>query len=203
MNEIFEKEGGGPGRPAMHPGLKFALEIGPLILFFIANAKAGIFWATGAFMAATIVALVVSWVLPRHLPLMPVVSAIVVLIFGGLTLWLQDETFIKVKPTIIYTLFGGTLIGGLLFGRSLLGYVFDSVFRLTAEGWRKLTLRWGVFFIVMAIVNEFVWRSFSTDVWVDFKVFGFLPLTFVFAVAQTRLIQRYEDKTAGGESGEA
>ncbi|MCC2111553.1 MAG: septation protein A [Hyphomicrobiales bacterium] len=195
MTELFEKPPGESeptAKPAIHPVLKFALEIGPLILFFLANAKAGIFWATGSFMVATIVALCVSYALTRHLPLMPVVSGIVVLVFGGLTLWLQNETFIKVKPTIIYALFGVTLIGGLFFGKSLLGYVFDAVFSLTAEGWRKLTLRWGIFFLAMAVLNEFVWRSFSTDAWVSFKVFGFMPLTFFFAIAQMRLIAKYD-----------
>ena len=196
MSELFEPEPDANVKPGMHPGLKFALEVGPLLVFFLANAKAGIFWATAIFMAATIIALVVSYVLTRHLPLMPLVSGVVVLVFGGLTLWLQNETFIKVKPTIIYALFGGILLGGCLFRKSLIGYVFDSVFTLTKEGWRKLTIRWGVFFLVMAVLNEVVWRSVSTDIWVSFKVFGFLPLTFLFAIAQVPLVQRYD---ASGE----
>jgi intracellular septation protein len=113
-----------------------------------------------------------------------------VVVFGGLTLWLQNETFIKLKPTIIYVLFAVVLLGGLAFGKSLLGYVFDAVFKLTDEGWRKLTLRWGLFFVVLAVLNEIVWRSVSTDTWVTFKVFGFLPLTFLFALAQMPLINR-------------
>jgi intracellular septation protein len=127
----------------------------------------------------------------RQLPLMPFITAIVVVVFGGLTLWLHDERFIKVKPTIIYCLFGGILLGGLFFGRSLLGYVLDSVLDLTDEGWRKLTLRWGLFFFALAILNEVVWRSVSTDTWVTFKVFAILPLTFVFALFQMGLINRY------------
>jgi intracellular septation protein len=131
--------------------------------------------------------------------MMPFVTAIVVVVFGGLTLWLHNETFIKLKPTIIYVLFGGTLIGGLFFGKSFLGYIFDSVFRLTDEGWRKLTIRWGLFFFGLAILNEVVWRSVSTDTWVSFKVFAIVPLTFVFALAQVPLVNRYsldEDKPA-------
>ncbi len=122
---------------------------------------------------------------------MPLVTAIVVVVFGGLTLWLQNDTFIKMKPTIIYLLFGGTLIGGLAFGRSFLGYMFDSVFRLTDEGWRKLTFRWGLFFLGLAILNEIVWRSVSTDTWVTFKVFAILPITFVFTLTQMPLINRH------------
>ena len=114
----------------------------------------------------------VSLALTRRLPIMPFVTGIVVLVFGGLTLWLHDETFIKMKPTIVNALFGGALLGGLVFGKSLLGYVFDSVFRLTDEGWRKLTFRWGVFLLVLAVLNEIVWRSVPTDTWVTFKVFG-------------------------------
>ncbi len=136
-------------------------------------------------------ALAVSFALTRRLPIMPLVTGIVVLIFGGLTLALQDETFIKMKPTIVNVLFGSTLLGGLLFGRSLLGYVFDSVFRLDDEGWRKLTFRWGIFFFVLAVLNEIVWRNFSDDVWVNFKVFGIMPLTIVFTLAQMPLIQRH------------
>ena len=157
-----------------------------------------IFFATAIFIVATLLALAVSYALTRRLPLMPFVTAIVVVVFGGLTLWLHDETFIKIKPTIIYCLFGGVLLGGLVFGRSLMGYVFDAVFKLSDEGWRKLTLRWGFFFFGLAVLNEVVWRSVSTDTWVTFKVFAILPITFVFALLQVRLINRYslEEKEA-------
>jgi intracellular septation protein len=142
-------------------------------------------------MAAVLLTLAVSYALTRHLPIMPLVTAIVVLVFGGLTLILHDELFIKVKPTIIYVLFGGILIGGLAFGKPLLGVVFDSVFHLTDEGWRKLTLRWALFFFVLAVLNEIVWRTQSTDFWVSFKVFGAAPLTFVFAALQYPLLTKY------------
>ena len=125
----------------MNPWLKFALEIGPLIVFFVTNSRAGLFWGTGLFMVATALSLIVSWLLIRRLPIMPLVTGVVVLIFGGLTLYLQDELFIKLKPTIVNTLFGVVLLGGLLFGKSLLAVVFEAAFNLTPEGWRKLTLR--------------------------------------------------------------
>ncbi len=150
-----------------------------------------IFIATGLFMIATAIALTASWVLTRTLPIMPLVSGVVVFVFGGLTLYLQDDVFIKMKPTIINTLFGGVLLGGLWFGKSLLGYVFDSAFSLDAEGWRKLTLRWGLFFLFLAIVNEIVWRSFSTDTWVAFKVWGIMPITLAFTFSQMPLIMRH------------
>ena len=179
-------------KPAeMNPLLKLGLDLGPLLLFFFVNARWGIFAATGAFMVATLISLAVSYALTRRIAMMPLVSAIVVMVFGGLTIWLQDETFIKVKPTIIYTLFAVLLLGGMAFGRSLLALVLDSVFQLDAEGWRKLTWRWGLFFVAMAVLNEVVWRSVSTDAWVAFKTFGFLPLTVVFALAQTPLIMRH------------
>jgi intracellular septation protein len=178
-------------RAELNPLLKLALDLGPLLLFFIANARGGIFVATGTFMAATLLSLIVTYVLTRRIAVMPLVTAGVVMIFGGLTLWLQDEVFIKLKPTIIYALFAAVLLGGLATGRSLLALVFDSVFHLTEDGWRKLTLRWGVFFIALAILNEIVWRSVSTDTWVAFKTFGFLPLTIVFAIAQAPLISRH------------
>jgi intracellular septation protein len=130
---------------------------------------------------------------------MPFVTAVIVVIFGGLTLWLHNDTFIKIKPTIIYCLFGGVLLGGLLFGRSLMGYVFDAVFKLDDAGWRKLTIRWGLFFFGLAILNEIVWRSFSTDTWVTFKAFGVVPLTFVFALTQMGLIQRHSLEDKGAE----
>ena len=202
------------GKPKLHPLLKFVLDIGPLILFFFANArpalflpvvgpllpaavsgeKAGIFVATAVFMVAILVALAVSYALTRHLPVMAMVTAVIVVVFGGLTLVLHDETFIKMKPTIIYTMFAVLLLGGLWFNKPLLAIVFDSVFDLTPEGWRKLTLRWAVFFIVLAVLNEIVWRTQTTDFWVSFKVLGIMPLTIVFALAQVPLIMKYELK---------
>ncbi len=175
----------------LNPTLKLVLDIGPLILFFAANAKFGIYAATGAFMVAVLIALAVSYAMTRHIAVMPVVTAVVVLIFGGLTLILHDELFIKLKPTIIYLLFGGALFGGLYFNKPLLGIVFDSVFNLTAEGWRKLTWRWALFFVFLAVVNEVVWRTQSTDFWVNFKLFGVVPLTFAFGALQYPLLMKY------------
>ena len=177
--------------PQLNPLLKLALDLGPLALFFFANSQYGIFVATAAFMVAVLAALMVSYVLTRHFPIMTVVTAIIVVVFGGLTLFLHDATFIKVKPTIIYALFGAVLIGGLVFNKPLLGVVFDSLFHLTEQGWRKLTWRWAIFFLALAVLNEIVWRNTSTNVWVDFKVFGVVPLTFVFAALQYPLTKKY------------
>ncbi len=207
MNEpILERDPSDPKSKQINPILKLALELGPLMVFFFANARGEwlvqkfptlgdvggpIFVATLLFMVATAIALAASWILLRTLPIMPLVSGIVVLVFGALTLWLQDDVFIKMKPTIVNTLFGAVLLGGLAFGRSLLGYVFDSAFHLDAEGWRKLTLRWGLFFLFLAIVNEVVWRNFSTDTWVAFKVWGIMPITLLFTFSQMPLIMRH------------
>jgi intracellular septation protein A len=205
-DKIFERDPSDPKRKELSPVLKLALELGPLLIFFFANARGEwlaaqfpalsalggpIFIATGLFMAATAISLVASWLLVRSLPIMPLVSGIVVFVFGALTLFLQNDTFIKMKPTIVNALFGAVLLGGLAFGKSLLGYVFDSAFRLDAEGWRKLTLRWGLFFFFLAVVNEVVWRSFSTDTWVAFKVWGIMPITILFTMSQMPLIMRH------------
>jgi intracellular septation protein len=196
----------------LNPMLKFALDLGPLLLFFFANGKpalfepwiaplipaavatgerAGIFVATAVFMVAILVALVISYALTRRLPVMAVVSAVIVVVFGGATLFFQNETFIKLKPTIIYLMFTGTLLGGLIFRKPLLAMVFDQMFHLTEEGWRKLTIRWALFFLALAILNEIVWRTQSTDTWVTFKVFGVMPLTFVFAALQYPLLMKH------------
>jgi intracellular septation protein len=199
-------------KPPENALLKLALEMGPLMVFFLSNNKpdlfrpllrmilpatlidgpqSGIFVATAAFMVAMLISLVLTKVLLKKLPIMPLVSGAVVLVFGGLTLWLHDDIFIKLKPTIVNSLFGAVLLGGLAMGRPLLPYVLDSVFSLTQEGWKKLTFRWGVFFFVLAAINEIVWRMFSTDFWVAFKVWGVMPLTIVFAMSQVGILQRY------------
>ena len=181
-------------RRAQNPTLKLVLEMGPLVLFFFTNWKFGIFPATGVLMAGVVVALIASWVLTRHLPIMPVVTAVAVVFFGALTFFFHDELFIKLKPTIVNTIFGTVLLGGLAMGRPLLPVVLDSVLQLTEEGWRKLTFRWGLFFYLLAIVNEVVWRTQTTDFWVSFKALGSMPLTIVFALAQVPLIMKHELK---------
>jgi len=186
-------------RKKLKPGLKFLLEMGPLVLFFLAYNRFGIFAGTATLMAATVIALAVTYALTKHLPVMPMVTAAMVLVFGGATLLLHDATFVKMKATIVYLLFAAALLGGLLFGKALLSVAFDSVMNLTEEGWRKLTLRWGLFFIAMAAVNEFVWRTQTEDFWVKFKVFGFVPLTILFAISQTPLMLKHELK---GEDAE-
>lgn len=173
-----------------HPLFKLATELGPLIVFFVANAKANLFVATAAFMVAVVVAMIASYVVTRHVPVMAIVTAVVVLVFGTLTLVLHDETFIKMKPTIVYLLFAAVLGGGLLFGRSFIAIMFDQMFNLTPQGWRALTLRWALWFAAMAVLNEIVWRTQTTDFWVAFKAFGMVPLTMVFAVTQMPLIKR-------------
>ncbi|CAN1567805.1 COG2917 Intracellular septation protein A [Rhabdaerophilaceae bacterium] len=192
--------------------IKLLLEMGPLVLFFAANSrpdwfrpaiaavfgeamvtgdKAPILIATAVFMIGMLASLAATWVLYRKVPIMPLVSGAVVLVFGGLTLALHDDIFIKLKPTIVNTLFGTVLLGGLAFGKPLLSYVLDSVFQLDSEGWRKLTLRWGIFFFVLAALNEAVWRTQTTDFWVAFKVWGVMPLTMIFALAQTPMMMRH------------
>jgi intracellular septation protein len=172
--------------------LKLAVEVGPLVVFFIVNSRAGIFWGTGVFMVATVAALIASRLLFGRIPVMPLVSGACVVVFGGLTLWLQDDHFIKIKPTIVNALFAVALFGGLLAGHSLLKVVFGEVFRLNEDGWRKLTLRWACFFTFLAVLNEVIWRTVSTDTWVSFKVFAIMPLTMIFALSQIGLLRAHE-----------
>ena len=180
--------------------LKPVTEYGPLVVFFAAYAGTNLLWATAALMAATVVALGLSLAVARRVPLMPLVTAAVVGVFGGLTLWLQDETFIKMKPTVVQGLFAAILLGGLATGRPLLKPLMGAAWPMDDEGWRRLTLRFGLFFAVMAGLNEAVWRTQSTDVWVAFKVFGILGLTFLFAVLQAPLMRRHH-RDGGSETG--
>ena len=174
----------------MNPIVKIIIETGPLVAFFVSNWMAGIFWGTGIFMAATAVALILSWLLTRKLAVMPLISAGFVAVFGILTLWLHDETFIKVKVTLINALFGMILLGGLFFGQTFLKFVMGEAIKMTDEGWRALTIRWGIFFLCIAVVNEVVWRMVSTDTWVNFKV-ALLPVTLVFALSQAPMMTKH------------
>jgi intracellular septation protein len=206
------------GKSQVSPLLKLVLELGPLVVFFLANrygeelaaawpplqALGGkIFVGTAFLMIAMLVSQAISLAVLRHIAVMPLVTLFFVIIFGLLTLWLKDETFIKMKPTVVNCLFAIILLGGLAFGKSLLAYVFGSAFKLDDEGWRKLTIRWGLFFIALAAANEFVWRNFSSDFWVNFKVWATMPLTMAFMLLQLPLIQRHAteplvpDKTSG------
>jgi intracellular septation protein len=181
-------------KPKLNPLVKMAFDFGPLILFFFANSYGGIFFATAGFMVAVVVALAIQYVMVRKIPIVPVVTAGIVIAFGALTLWLHDETFIKMKPTIIYSIFAAILFVGLATGRPLFELVLDGAFHMTEEGWKKLTWRWAFFFLALAVLNEILWRSVSTDTWVAFKTFGFLPLTLVFALAQAPIFVRYAIK---------
>ena len=177
----------------MNPILKLVLELGPLGVFFFGNYKFGIFPATAAFMVAMLVSLVVSYAVSRKLPIMPLVTAVFVLIFGGLTLYLHNDIFIKLKPTMVNGFFAATLFGGMVYGKALIRMPFEAALPpMTDEGWAKLNVRWAWFFVFLAILNEVIWRNFSTNAWVDFKVFALTPITLVFSLAQLRLIMQHQ-----------
>ncbi len=191
--------------------LKVALELGPLVLFFLTNAYAktiapvidgvlgtdlashdNIITATAVFIVAILLALLINWLVFRKVAAMALVTAVFVVVFGGLTVYLNDGVFIKMKPTLVNLLFASLLFGGLYFGQQLLKLVFADAFHLTDRGWHILTVRWGLFFIFLALLNEIVWRNFSTDTWVSFKVFGIMPLTFLFGMAQIGVLTKYQ-----------
>jgi intracellular septation protein len=187
----------------MNQLVKFLLDLGPLVVFVVANGRFGIFAATAAFMVATVIAIVVGFVIEKKVPRTPLITGIFVLIFGGLTLYLKDDTFIKVKPTLVYALFAAILFIGTAMGRHPLRYLFDSAIPgMTERGWKLLALRWGWFFVAMAVANEIAWRLVSTDTWVSLKLFAFLPASLVFALAQTPLITRHSDLGKRDAAGE-
>ena len=194
-------------RRELSGGLKMLTEAGPLLLFFVVNAKWGIFAATAAYMVSAVLAMGYTWLKIRRLPLMPIIALVFVLAFGGLTIWLHDDVFIKLKVTLVNLLFAAILLGGLAFNRLFLKMLMGEAFRMDDAGWRKLTIAWGVFFLAVAGLNEVVWRNVSTDAWVNFKVFGLLPLTFAFAIAMAPMMMKHqlpdeqgEDAGEGGES---
>jgi len=170
---------------------RLLLDLGPLFLFFMTFQFRGIFVATGVFMVAVLTSLAVGWHLEKRLSPIPLITAVLVIIFGGLTLYLHNETFIKVKVTVLYSIFGVTLLTGLRFNRLFIKYVFTEAFDLTEKGWRGLTWRWGVFFLILAALNEAVWRNSSTATWVSFKVWGIMSLIFLFALAQTPFLLKH------------
>ena len=193
-----------PSRATLSPPMRLLIEAGPLLVFFGVNAAWGIFAATAAYMLAAPAAILASWLMVRRIAVMPVIALVFVLAFGALTIWLHDATFIKIKVTLINALFGTILLGGLAFRRLFLKLLLGEGLELTDAGWRLLTLRWGLFFLFLAGLNEVVWRSVSTDAWVNFKVFGLLGLTIIFAIAQTPLMMRHQPETDDGEGrGEA
>ena len=172
--------------------IKLGIEIGPLALFFIANSKWGIFTATGVFMGAIVVSFCFSYILEKKIPILALVTAVVVLVFGGLTIFLNDALFIKIKPTIVNLLFAFALFAGLALKKLFLKIVFESAFNLEDTGWKILTYRWASFFILLAILNEIVWRSVSTDMWVNFKVFAIMPITIIFSLFQLSVVNKYK-----------
>lgn len=174
---------------------RLILDLGPLLIFFVVFKIWGFFPATAAFMAANLTALISGYFLERKLSPMPVFTTILVLIFGGLTLYLKNETFLKVKLTVIYVCFAVILLGGLASKRLFIKYLFNQAFEMHDAGWRKLTWRWSLFFLVLAATNEVVWRHASTEIWVDFKVWGATTLTILFALAQTPLILKHQRET--------
>lgn len=202
------------------PGLKYTLEFGPLVLFLLANFRpklfapllrpvvpatlldgknAGLVTATAILMVTSVVALAISFARLRRLPVMPLVTAIMVLVFGGLTLYFDDKSFIQIKVTIIYALFGAALLGGLLFKRALLAVLFESAMKLTERGWTVLTLRWGMFFLFLAGLNEVMRRVLTWDHWVLFKFPGAMIVIFAFTFAQVPFIMRHELKGQAAE----
>ena len=171
---------------------KLLIDIGPLAVFFIFYTKSGLQASILPFMVATVIAVLFSYILEKKIPIMPTVGAGIVLLFGGLTIYFDNDVFFKMKPTIINILFAVILYGGILINKPLLKYLLGAALKLEETGWKILTQRWIGFFIALAVLNEIVWRTQSTDVWVNFKVFGILPITFIFTMTQFPLIKKYQ-----------
>ena len=171
---------------------KLFIDIGPLAIFFIFYTRGDLQSAILPFMVATVIAVLFSYILEKKIPIMPTVGAAIILVFGGLTIYFDNEVFFKMKPTIINILFAIILYAGQITKKPLLKYLLGGTIKLQDEGWRMLTNRWIGFFIALAVLNEIIWRTQSTDFWVSFKVFGILPITFIFTMTQFSLIKKYQ-----------
>ena len=171
---------------------KLLVDIGPLAIFFIFYTRGDLQSAILPFMIATAIAVLFSYIVEKKIPIMPTIGAVIILFFGGLTIYFDNEIFFKMKPTIINLLFGAILYGGEIIKKPLLKYLLGATLKLQDEGWTILTKRWIGFFIALAILNEIIWRTQSTDLWVNFKVFGILPITFIFTMTQFSLIKKYQ-----------
>jgi intracellular septation protein len=184
--------------------LKPTVDYGPLAAFFLTYLIAGLMAATAAIIIASLIALVLSWFTERRVPLIPLITAVIVAVFGGLTLWLNDETFIKMKPTIVQALFAAILLGGLALDKPLLKPLLGAALPgMSHAAWRQFTLRYALFFIGMAALNEVVWRTQSTDFWVTFKVFGLSGLTILFILSQIPFVTRHSAAAASEGGGPA
>ncbi len=197
---MLEAESARP-KPAQPPLQKLVLEMGPLVLFFLSNYRFGLYVATAVLMVSVVTAVLASYYLTRKWPLMPVVTAVAVVLFGGLTLYFHNPTFIKMKPTIINIIFGCALLGSLAMNKLILPTILDQAFHIDEAGWRKLTFRWGLFFFFLAALNEVVWRTQSEHFWVAFKVWGTMPITIAFMATQIPLLTRHEIKPLNGDQG--
>ena len=171
---------------------KLIIDIGPLAVFFIFYTRTDLQSAILPFMIATIIAVLFSYTMEKKIPVMPTVGAVIILVFGGLTIYFDNDVFFKMKPTIINLLFAAILYGGIVLKKPLLRYLLGAALKLQDKGWSILTKRWIAFFISLAILNEIIWRTQSTDIWVNFKVFGILPITFIFTITQFSIIKKYQ-----------
>ena len=177
----------------MNSFIKLFIDIGPLAVFFIYYKVSGdLIEAILPLMVATVISVVISYILEKKIPIMPTLGAGIVIIFGGLTIIFDNKIFIFMKPTIINIIFAAILYGGIILKKPLLKYLLGSALKLEEEGWSILTQRWAAFFIALAVLNEIVWRTMSEEFWVSFKVFGILPITFIFTMTQFPLIKKYQ-----------
>jgi intracellular septation protein len=186
----------------MPQGLKLALDFAPLVAFFVAYKIGGVYWATGIIIALTILSLIVGYTITGKIAKFPLFSGILITVMGGLTLYLQNDMFVKMKPTAANVIFAALLGGGLLSNRMFLKDLLGSAIEMSESAWRTLTWRWVIFFLALAGLNEYIWRTMSEATWVNFKVFGLMGLTMVFALANAPFMARHMKQDGGNPSAD-